>query len=485
MDKKVLTRIQLVNWHYFQNERISVHGSTLISGENTAGKSTVLDAIQLVLTTNTRKFNIAANEKGNRSLRGYVRCKVGNIGETYLRKNVVPANVALEFYEEKSDKYFVMGVHMTSLDEESPVITKWYLEECRLENLSFLVEKRPALSEEFRMDGKPIRFMEQNYAARDRFKRRLGNLDDKFFDMIPKSLAFKPMDNVKEFINKFVLSESKIDVETLRESIETLTELEHLLERSGNQYKALETILTTYEKVEEQEFALRVNEILLNVLGKERLEQELEELEKELRIKTQALQSNQEQSESLQKKIQTLDEQMIALNVAIQSNSSSKFVEDIRRRILQLEAELVTQETQEKKLNEQLAILKQYCMDAQEISYKLISNAELAELGSTTELTQKNKIVEKIERFQRRQLEEIRTTYTRQQVELEELNQAILEKLLGIQKTFLIPIAQHELLSQIRKNGIIIEEEWLENEIKIIAQVSGKALALAEPYLVK
>ena len=50
--KKILTRIQLVNWHYFQNERISLNGSTLISGENTAGKSTILDAIQLVLTTN-------------------------------------------------------------------------------------------------------------------------------------------------------------------------------------------------------------------------------------------------------------------------------------------------------------------------------------------------------------------------------------------------------------------------------------------------
>ena len=128
--KKILTRIQLVNWHYFENERISINGSTLISGENTAGKSTILDAIQLVLTTNTRRFNVAANEKGNRNLKGYVRCKVGNVGETYLRKDVVPANVALEFYEEKGDRYFVMGVHMTSFDEESPVITKWYLEEC-------------------------------------------------------------------------------------------------------------------------------------------------------------------------------------------------------------------------------------------------------------------------------------------------------------------------------------------------------------------
>ena len=68
--KKILTRIQLINWHYFENERISVNGSTLISGENTAGKSTILDAIQLVLTTNTRRFNAAANEKGNRSYIG-------------------------------------------------------------------------------------------------------------------------------------------------------------------------------------------------------------------------------------------------------------------------------------------------------------------------------------------------------------------------------------------------------------------------------
>ena len=66
--KKILTRIQLINWHYFENERISIHGSTLLSGENAAGKSTVLDAIQLVLTTNTRRFNVAANEKGKRNL---------------------------------------------------------------------------------------------------------------------------------------------------------------------------------------------------------------------------------------------------------------------------------------------------------------------------------------------------------------------------------------------------------------------------------
>ena len=73
---KKLTRIKLVNWHYFGNETIDVNGSFLLSGENASGKSTILDAIQLILTTNTRRFNPAANEKSKRDLKGYAdrRC---------------------------------------------------------------------------------------------------------------------------------------------------------------------------------------------------------------------------------------------------------------------------------------------------------------------------------------------------------------------------------------------------------------------------
>ena len=86
---KTLTRIRLVNWHYFVNETINIKGSVLISGENTSGKSTILDAIQLVLTTNYRKFNIAANERSNRDLRGYVRGKSGDNDQSYIRTGSV------------------------------------------------------------------------------------------------------------------------------------------------------------------------------------------------------------------------------------------------------------------------------------------------------------------------------------------------------------------------------------------------------------
>ncbi|MBO7136236.1 MAG: GTPase HflX, partial [Spirochaetaceae bacterium] len=63
-----------------------------------------------------------------------------------------------------------------------------------------------------------------------------------------------------------------------------------------------------------------------------------------------------------------------------------------------------------------------------------------------------------------------------------ELIFAIRETLFGKQKTYVLPLDKAEILDIIRKTGIIISSEWQENAIKLEAQVSGKALALLEPY---
>lgn len=425
--KKILTRAQLINWHYFENERISFNGSTLISGENTAGKSTILDAIQLVLTTNTRKFNVAANEKGNRTLKGYVRCKIGNVGEAYLRKNAVPANVALEFYEEKGDRYFVIGVHMLSPDEESPVVARWYVEECRLEALSFMAGERPALAEEFRVNGKKIKFIDQKNAAKDRFKRRLGNLDDKFFDIIPKSLAFKPMDNVKDFINKFVLSEEKVDVAALRENIETLSELESVLERSKKQLGALEEILDKSDAIDAKDRAILVNEILLQIANKDALESEMEELGKQIRLKTQTVESNVEIIENIGKKLENIEEQILAINIDKQMNASSRMVEKAEGQIRALNAVIEEKKVEEKKLKEQLRFLAEYLRNLEVLTYKPINRQELELLGREADRKEKSVIVEKLEAFQEKQYDEIQAEGARLKEEMRRLSELIEE----------------------------------------------------------
>ncbi|MBD5494893.1 MAG: cell division protein MukB [Lachnospiraceae bacterium] len=409
--KKIMTRVQLINWHYFENERISFHGSTLISGENTAGKSTILDAIQLVLTTNTRRFNVAANEKGKRDLRGYVRCKIGNVGEAYLRKGAVPANVALEFYEEKGDRYFVLGVHILSRDEESAPITRWYIEECRLEDLSFMAGERAALAEEFRAKNRKITYIDQKNAAQDRFKRRLGNLDDKFFDIIPKSLAFKPMDNVKEFINKFVLSEERVDVASLRENIETLSELEHILERSRRQQDALERILGKYDEIEEKDRNILINDILLKIANRDAKHMDVENLEKEIRIKSQSVESNRGFLEELGKQIKDLDNQILAINVDIEATHSNALLQQAKSRIEKLDVEISQKKTDERKLQEQVRLLMNYLRDLERLDYKPVNRKQAEQIAEAADRKEKAETLEKLEAFAAKEQNEIQKTW--------------------------------------------------------------------------
>ena len=75
---KKLKKILLINWLYFAKELIEVEDINFLTGKNGAGKSTVIDALQIVLLgeTNARNFNQAANEKSQRTLDGYLRADI-------------------------------------------------------------------------------------------------------------------------------------------------------------------------------------------------------------------------------------------------------------------------------------------------------------------------------------------------------------------------------------------------------------------------
>ena len=130
---KKLTRVKLINWHRFTNVLIDLENSVLISGENGAGKSTLLDAIQFVVTCSTNYFNKAAHENGKRKLTGYIRCKTGRENRPYERTGEISAHVALEFYEEKRQKYFIVGAVVDSASEGQEKTVRYLMDGERLE----------------------------------------------------------------------------------------------------------------------------------------------------------------------------------------------------------------------------------------------------------------------------------------------------------------------------------------------------------------
>ena len=109
---KKLKKILLINWLYFSKEIIEVGDVNFLTGKNGAGKSTVIDALQIVLLgeTNARNFNQAANEKSQRTLDGYLRADMDENNPYSRRGKDFSSYIACEFQDDVAGSNFVTGV---------------------------------------------------------------------------------------------------------------------------------------------------------------------------------------------------------------------------------------------------------------------------------------------------------------------------------------------------------------------------------------
>ena len=109
---KKLKKILLINWLYFSKELIEVDEINFLTGKNGAGKSTVIDALQIVLLgeTNARNFNQAANEKSQRTLDGYLRANMDENNPNSRRGKDFSSFIVCEFLDDIEGRSFVCGI---------------------------------------------------------------------------------------------------------------------------------------------------------------------------------------------------------------------------------------------------------------------------------------------------------------------------------------------------------------------------------------
>lgn len=109
---KKLKKILLINWLYFSKQLIEVDDINFLTGKNGAGKSTVIDALQIVFLgeLNARNFNKAANESSQRTLDGYLRADMDPSSTKSRRGKDFSSYIACEFCDEQEGKQFVTGI---------------------------------------------------------------------------------------------------------------------------------------------------------------------------------------------------------------------------------------------------------------------------------------------------------------------------------------------------------------------------------------
>lgn len=278
---KKLTRVKLINWHRFTNAMIELENSVLISGENGAGKSTLLDAVQFVVTCSTNYFNKAAHENGKRKLTGYIRCKTGRENRPYERTGEISAHVALEFYEEKRQKYFIVGAVVDSASEGQEKTIRYLMDGERLEDGLFFQGKVPKSISQFRAsNGKKIKtWCTTEKDAKQMIKNRFGRLEDKFFKLIPKAMAFRPIDDIKDFVYSYVLDEKEVNIDILRENVRTYQDLQHTLDKIKLRMGRLEKIESFHRQVEEGIRKDKMYEYFLDRIEVDILMEEMKRLE--------------------------------------------------------------------------------------------------------------------------------------------------------------------------------------------------------------
>lgn len=278
---KKLTRVKLINWHRFTNVLIDLENSVLISGENGAGKSTLLDAIQFVVTCSANYFNKAAHENGKRKLTGYIRCKTGRENRPYERSGEISAHVALEFYEEKRQRYFIVGAVVDSASEGQEKTVRYLMDGERLEDGLFFQGKVPRSISQFRAgNGKKIKtWCTTEKDARQMVKNRFGRLEDKFFKLIPKAMAFRPIDDIKDFVYSYVLDEKEVNIDILRENVRTYQDLQRTLAKIKLRMGRLEKIEAFHRQVADGMQKDRMYEYFLNRIEVDILTEEIRQLE--------------------------------------------------------------------------------------------------------------------------------------------------------------------------------------------------------------
>lgn len=364
---KELRKIRLINWHMFHNRTIEVNGNVLLTGENGTGKSTLLDAIQFVLNAGKAKFNIAANDGAKRKVEGYIRGKLGVEGKEFLRDGDVTSHVALEFYDNVERKYFVIGC-VLDLNKFEKLTRHFYaIYNTQIRDNWFVNEnKQPKSWRYFKstLDSQKMKYDDQETLsnAAGLIRQTLG-IGKKYNELLPKALAFKPIDSLNKFMFDYLLNKNEINLNTLTDNIHRYREFEKTLEMQKKSFAILERIYNQNEAVIHAENMLNKREYLSDLITYYSFEHNLNLKKNRFDYLSHNLINLEREKTNTKAEYDRIDTEYQELNTALQNNAGYQLRKQLMDRQAELKGQFSSAKVEfsnfSKSLNKEIGYLKQ------------------------------------------------------------------------------------------------------------------------------
>lgn len=273
---KKLTRLLLVNWHYFRNEIIEYDLINFLTGKNSAGKSTIIDALQVVLMGETRSvaFNRAASKKSERTLKSYL---VGSMGEDIENGNKslregkdFSTYIVAEFYDDFKSSYFCLGAVFDSFADGSDFNKRFFWLKSDIPSNRFIENGRT-------MDSRRMtQFFKANYPNKFETKdssegyrkivlEKLNVHDANFITLLKKAISFEPINDIEKFITENVCDiADDIDIVSMQENILYYKQQENMATRFEGKLAKLEHICSQFSELEKHRSRRKIQQFLID-----------------------------------------------------------------------------------------------------------------------------------------------------------------------------------------------------------------------------
>ncbi len=259
----ILERMCLNNWHYIPEKVLTFSPEiNFFTGHSGSGKSTIIDALQLVLYADSNGknfFNKAAKEDSDRSLIEYLR-GMKTVRENdeigYLRNHNFSSTIVLEFSHSPGGQSFCVGVVFdVDVDGGGEINRLFFVHSGRLSEDRYRRDGRAATIAEVRAFLKSFPEEEVFYSStNNRFRRELyeryfGGLNpDKFVALFKKAIPFRMDMKLEDFVGSYICMEKDIRIEEMQDSVTQYVRLNRRLQETEEEIELLEGVHGAYQK---------------------------------------------------------------------------------------------------------------------------------------------------------------------------------------------------------------------------------------------
>ncbi|OGU64167.1 MAG: hypothetical protein A2W30_02590 [Ignavibacteria bacterium RBG_16_36_9] len=431
-----LQRLEMYNWGTFNKKIWSIepHGYTsLLTGLNGSGKSTVVDALLTLLVPNIkRNYNLASigtEKRRERDEKTYVLGAYGRL------KDEVDQNTSKVQYLRTKDDYSVLVAYFFNKDYQQKVTLAqvFWFENDSIRKFFLISEKELNIEEHFNKvssirDLKKKLNVNENTKLYDQFidysaafRKIFGSLSEKALDLFNQTVAIKVIGDLNDFLRNYMLEKLDVNekINELKKNYVDLTKSYEAIQKAEKQSQQLKPLVDESNLFEKLSSEIKESENCLRIVSAFFSKIKIDLLNKAIDDKQYHLVQVKNQIETLSTELEKLRQMETELNIAINKDEIGQHIKSIDQEIRYRQEDL---ERKKKKAEDYSNLAKQlkYNPEPDENAFYAASSDSCLIKKSIEEQLQKLVLQRDELKFELKQLED---RYKENNTELQSLKQ--------------------------------------------------------------